>query len=343
LGTALSLCAGEEKSVTLELRNGDRLTGNILSEDDQRIVLATPWNVAIFVPKAVIERRTAEFTTPGTMTPEPGVGTSSNAVCTANASAAPTVPVPAVTDLEPVGLTQSKPSPSASTPAKAPKRWKWNFKLGTDFINGAKDREIYFAETSLVYTRNYEQDPKQFLRNKIEYSVNYGRTDGEESANSMAGANKLDFDVASDFYGYAAAGAGYDKVRKIEAQYELGPGVGYHVLAERLLALDTELGINYQDREGTSGTSNRRALQARIGQELTWEVVPKVTLSQQAAVLPFLDDPGEYQLRVEGTMGFGIVRYLSLNLTVRNLYDTQPEPGVPNNEFQFRSSLGVSF
>jgi hypothetical protein len=76
---------------------------------------------------------------------------------------------------------------------------------------------------------------------------------------------------------------------------------------------------------------------------MTWEVLPKITLTESVAFLPFLDALGEYQVRIAGNVGFGIVRYLSLNLTVLNLYDTQPAPGVPNNDFQLRSSLGVNF
>jgi hypothetical protein len=240
-------------------------------------------------------------------------------------------------------LTKAKPVLDAPPAAKRPNRWKWNLKLGTDLINGVRDREIYYGQTALTYTRNYERDARQFLRNKIEYRVDYGKTDGQESMNRMLGANKLDFDIGSGFYGYAALGAGYDKIRKIEYQYELGPGLGYHLVSKRSVALDAELGLNHQYREGLGSAPNREVIQTRIGQELTWEVIPKITLKQQAALLPFLDDLGEYQVRLEGNLGFGIVKHLSLNLTVLNFYDTLPAPGVPNNEFQFRSSLGVNF
>ena len=76
---------------------------------------------------------------------------------------------------------------------------------------------------------------------------------------------------------------------------------------------------------------------------MTWQVVPKITLTEQASFLPFFDELGEYQIRFEGNVGFGIVRHLSLNLTVLNFYETLPAPGVPNKEFQIRSSLRVNF
>lgn len=342
VGIALAPCTARSGEVSLQLKNGDRLTGEALFEDEERIVVRTTWNVEVSVPKSEVEQMTAVIPAAQLKVPEPAA---------AATAAKTTPPKPADSKPSPSGsaarqpslVAKAKPAPSAPPLAKKPKHWKWNLKLGTDFINGAKDREIYYGQTALTYTRNYERNPKQFLRNKIDYRVDYGKTDGSESVNRMLGANKLDFDVGSGLYGYAALGAGYDKVRKIEYEYELGPGIGYHLLAKKSMALDAELGLNYQYRKGLNGAPNREVIQSRIGQELTWEVVPKITLKEQAAFLPFLDDLGEYQVRLEGNLGFGIVKHLSLNLTVLNFYDTLPAPGVPNNEFQFRSSLGVNF
>jgi len=327
LGLGLCVGAAEPRSVTLQLKNGDRLTGKVLSEDDERIVLSTPWNVAIFVPKSEVE---------ATVETAPSVPSA-----VADSKDAPQPAAEAVSPSK--APAPAEVSTAATTPPKHPPHWKWNLKLGTDFVSGAKDRKAYFGQSALTYTRNYLRDPKQFLRNKLEYRVDYGETDGVISANRMVGANKLDFDIGDGYYGYGALGAGYDRVRKIEFQYEIGPGVGYHLLARKALALDTELGLNYQYREGLNGAPDREVIQARVAQELTWELLPKITLTEQVGLLPFLDELGEYQVRVEGNLGFGIVQHLSLNLSVMNLYDTQPAPGVPNNEFQFRSSLGVAF
>ena len=343
LGVFQGLRAEEAQRVTLHLKNGDRLTGEVLSEDTERIVLSTPWNIAIHVSKSEIDHQVAVNPELGPTPPAAG-DTPLTPVDPVGAGSVPQASTVSAADgAKPVAVARTEPSTGASPAAKRPKQWKWNLKLGTDVVKGAKDRTIYFGQTALTYTRNYERNPKEFLRNRIEYRVDYGETAGKVSANRMVGANKLDFDIGSGYYGYAALGGGYDKVRKIDYQYEVGPGVGYHLIAERSLVLDGEIGLNYQYRKGLNGAPNREVVQFRVGQELTWEVVPKITLTEQVAFLPFLDDLGEYQVRLRGNLGFGIVRYLSLNLTVLNLYDTLPAPGVPNNEFQFRSSLGVTF
>jgi putative salt-induced outer membrane protein YdiY len=338
-----TLCAQETREVTLQLKNGDRLTGRILSEDDQRVVLSTPWNVAIFVPKLEIQQQIAVLPPSSPASEEvTAMGATTNQAVPARPVEAPSGSATGA-EPQPTQVAEAPLVPAKAPAAKEPSHWKWNLKLGADFISGAKDREIYFGQTALTYTRNYQRNPKEFLRNTLEYRVDYGRTDGQVSANRMLGANKLDFDVGKNWYGYASGGGGYDRVRKIDYQYEVGPGLGYHLIADKNVALDTELGFNYQYREGLNSAPDRELLQLRVGQDLTWQILPKITLSEQVAFLPFLEDPSQYQVRLEGNLGFGIVKYLSLNLTVLNFYDTQPAPGVPNNEFQFRSSLGVNF
>jgi len=45
------------ESITLHLRNGDRITGTISSEDTNRVVLSTPWIKEVIVPAAQISKR----------------------------------------------------------------------------------------------------------------------------------------------------------------------------------------------------------------------------------------------------------------------------------------------
>src|SRR6267378_3531966 len=45
------------ESITLHLRNGDRITGTISSEDTNRVVLSTPWIKEVIVLAAQISKR----------------------------------------------------------------------------------------------------------------------------------------------------------------------------------------------------------------------------------------------------------------------------------------------
>jgi hypothetical protein len=324
LCAAIPATSAEKPKVTLILKNGDRLTGELLSEDAERVVISTPWNVAVFVPKSSIEQREEE-----SVAAAPPKGEASQVVA---GSSAQTEPKPA----------PPPPKPKPAAVAKKSSPWKWDVRLGANFVSGAKDQELYFAQGSMTYLRNYKRSPKHFFRNTLDYRVDYGTTDSRVTANRMSLTEKMDADVWGPFYGSLWVLAGYDEIRKIDSQYEVGPSIGYHILALKSFVLNAETGINWQARRLTQGP-DREIFQGRLRQDLTWEIVPKITLTERFEFLPFLEELGEYQVRAEGNVGFGIVRSLSLNLTLLNLYDTQPAPDVPNNELQFRTSLGVKF
>lgn len=304
----------------LHLKNGDRVAGEVVSENSQEIILNTPWAQGLKISGEQIERR--ESPAPPTNPPVAAASSPTNAP-------AP-VPVPAV-------AATAKP-----VKPKSPNEWRFDAKLGADMIRGERDRDIYYGQLGLTYAHPYASNPRKFFRNKLDYRVDYSTTDGRESANRMFGSDKTDFDFGQHAYAYNFVGGGYDEVRRINSQIEAGPGLGYHLLREANFAADVEAGLTYQyqDREGAPELD---ALYGRVAQDCTWKVYPKITLTQRSSLLASLEDSEQLQFRLESTLSFGILQHLSLNLTAIELYDTRPVPGVSRNEFQLRSALGVNF
>jgi len=158
----------------------------------------------------------------------------------------------------------------------------------------------------------------------------------------MLASDKTDFDIGEYAYAYNNLAGGYDRVRKINSQIEEGAGIGYHLWRTPVFAANAEGGLTYQyqNRENASEVDS---VYARLGQDCTWNVYPKITFTQRSSMLASLQGSDQLQFRLEANISFGIVQHLSLNLTAIELYDTDPAPNVSNNEFQLRSSLGITF
>jgi putative salt-induced outer membrane protein YdiY len=311
------------------LKNGDRVAGEVISEDTERIVLTTEWNAAIFVPLSEVLQR--EIVVPV----EP------------HETSAIDGPPPdtAATSTKPIPQSSSTP-PQDKADHKKKKflggDWKWDLRLGFTLAEGARTRQVYYGSISTTFARPYRSDPRKFFRNKTEYRLDYGETDGDVSANQMVFANKTDIDVGTRSYIYNIVGVGYDRVRLINLDFEVGPGAGYRLVNTRKVALNFESGLNFQ-RQDREQSPHRDLLQLRLAQQLTWEIIPKVKLDQKLQGFPSLNDTSEYQIRAEVNLAVGVISQLSINFTVINLYDAQPATGVPNNELQFRSAVGVQF
>jgi hypothetical protein len=296
---------------SLHLTTGDRVTGEIVEQNEQRVVVKTPWGGTVTVPREFIVRMET------------------------------TVPVAPGTNA-PIALATSGTNSPAIPEAKKAKEWKLEARLGADMIRGQRERDIYYSQISLDYAHPYEANPKKFFRNKLEYRADYGTTDGETSANRMTLSDKIDCDISERAYVYNFVGGGYDEVRLINAQYEIGPGMGYHLFRKPNFAANVESGLTYQyqDRDAEGEVES---LYGRFGQDVTWKLYPRIVLTQKSTVLMSLEDADELQFRLEANVSVGLLQYLSLNLTAIELFDTQPVSGVSQNEFQLRSSLGVTF
>ncbi len=310
-------CSARAQNVILHLRNGDRLAGTILSESANEVRLSTVWSKELVVPLSQIERRE---------TPPAEV----KATATANGG------VPAKTVI--VSVT-------TNAPVIVPwyKHWKGDAAIGTDLERGGTtDRALYYGKVNLTYSHPYERDPKQFFRNIFTYSAEYGKTDGTLSANDMGGSSKTDLDFSRKVYAYNLGAASYDVIRKIDLHYEDGPGAGYHLFTGTNFIVNTELGANYQVEYRSDDTSTHD-FYYRLAEDVAWKINKQMNLTEKFEFFPRADNLAEYRARFESTLSYALMLNFSLNMSVIDLYDTQPAGGVPANDFQLRTSLGVKF
>ncbi len=308
-----------QTNVVLYLKNGDRLAGAIVSEDTNRVVLATSWLPELPVPQAVIERRE--------------VLPAANPNAVAINPPAPVVSSNAVTLPKPV---------TAPVAAAGPKLWTANVNVGLNLVYGATDSQLYYGTLKLTYEQPYKSNPKKFFRNVFGYTANYGETAGKESANNMGGTVKTDFDVGEHLYLYNAGAVGYDTIRKINLYYSVGPGVGYHLFTQPKWVANVESGLSYQAQYRSAG-GNVESVYLRAAEDVTWKISDRVSFTQKYEFFQNLETGDQFRWQFNATLEYSLWQGVSLNLSALDLYDTNPAPGVDKNELQVRSSIGIAF
>ncbi|HOB31739.1 MAG TPA: DUF481 domain-containing protein [Verrucomicrobiota bacterium] len=245
-------------------------------------------------------------------------------------------------------------SEAAATPARSPgetppggQSWRGEAQVGVDFTEGASDRQTWFGRFKLAYERSYAWDPKKSLRNGLDAMAEYGETTaaGENrsirSSDRLSVINKTSADIRRRWYAYNLVGGGYDHIKRIDAQYEAGPGAGYHLFTLTDFSMNAEAGLNYQAQYRDDG-SVVQDFYYRLAEDFSWRIRKNVLLTERFEFFPRVNF-SNYRIRFESTLSYGLPMNLALNLTVLDLYDTQPAEGVSHNELQIRSSLGWKF
>ena len=318
---------GADATTVFFLQNGDRISGVIVQESNDTITIQSPVVGKVTLQSSQVQRReTAPVAAPAAPTPP----------------ATPAAPVPATTPEvkaptpPPVQAKVVTPPPPPAK-AKGPKLWNTDIQLGMNLRYGTTHSQEYLATASSTYG-------KDRLREPLDYQFIYGKALGVISANRMTGSSKTDFDLSKKVYVYNIAGAGYDQVQKIDQQYEIGPGMGFETInhPKSHFVLKTELGFSFMEQFRSDG-SDKTTYSARIAEIFTWQVWDKLTADGRFEFYPNLQDIGNYRVRMEGTLRYPLLKNLSLNLVVIDLYDTEPVLGVTKNDMQIRSALGIKF
>ena len=305
------------QTVTLLLRNGDRITGSITSEDASRIVLATSWSKEVTVAaREVTKRETVTAAADGAP-----ASVATNVQANTQAAATPAV------------LARKAPAPPIE--AKRPKYWVGEVQMGVDLAFSEKDQQLYSGRARLTYGRNR-------FHNAFDYLFSYGRASGLVSANRMDGAIKTDLDVGRRWYLYNLIGAGYDQIRKIDDRYEVGPGVGFHWITRSNFVANLEAGFNYQAQYLADHTSTE-FFYYRVAENSTWKVTDRFSIDEKFEFFPRVEQMDEYRFRFESNLRYSLKNNISLNLTIFDQYETNPARNVTRNDLQVRSSIGVKF
>ncbi len=320
---ALLVCAfcggARAQNVILYLKTGDRISGRIVSEYTNRLVLSNSWAKDLSVPLAEIAQR--EIILAGGTNHVSGTNT----------------------------LAKIKLPPPPATPPPLFKHWKGAMEVGLDVIESTSAQHTYHAKFQLAYEVPYASNPKNFFRNSFDYELSYGKTkqrvSGVEttttSSDRMGGSDKTTADFDGKWYAYNLAGLGYDRLRNIKLAVEEGPGLGYHLLTRSNLTVNGEAGVNYQSQYNTDDTHSRDFF-FRLAEDFTWKINSRTTLSEKAEFFPRVNF-GEYRARAEATLSYNLWRYVYWNTTVRDNYDTTPAADIQGNEFEIHSALGVKF
>jgi hypothetical protein len=316
---ACAFCSGARaQNVILYLKSGDRVSGRIVSEYTNRIILSNSWTKELSVPLAEIAQR------------EIILASGTNHLSGTNAIA-----------------KIKLPSPPATPPLF--KHWKGEAEVGVDYTDSASDQRTYHGRFKLSYELPYTSNPKNFFRNSLDYEVAYGKTTQKNgstnttliSSDRMGMSDKTTADFDTRWYGYNLGGVGYDRLRNIDLAAELGPGLGYHLLTRSNLTANVEFGANYQIQDNTDRTHSRDFF-LRVAEDVTWKLNQRTTFTEKAEFFPRVNF-AEYRLRAEATLSYNLWRYIYWNTTVRDNYDTTPAANVQGNEFEIHSALGVKF
>jgi len=162
------------------------------------------------------------------------------------------------------------------------------------------------------------------------------------TANSFQGLIRYDRNLAKRVFAYGVFAGGYDELQDLNYRLMPGGGLGFHAIATDKTTLDLLGGLGYT-RESYSTGLTRNLVTLTLGDEFSYKLSTRTTIMQNLYYLPSLNDTSNYRI----TGNFGITTklngWMTANLLFNDRYNSQPVLGNNKNDVLFTTGLGFTF
>ena len=335
-----AVAAPASPHVILHLRNGDRITGEILRDDSKGLVIRSPIAGKLTVARDAILRTEVPGAVPPPTATNPGAAATTNPAVTLSKP-------PQTTPLSTSGTpTTNSPTPTLTASTEpwllswiSPfvTNWHGNVGLGMNLGFGTTERQTFFVSANATHAW-------QRIANSVNYNAAYGLVNDVEAANRMEGMLKTDVfvDRRRHLYAYNLMLGGYDSIRLINRRLEEGIGMGYRIYERPRLVVNLELGGQYQRFDYTQ-QADRSIWSARVSENLVWKPSDKLAVTQKLQFMPNVSDPSDYRVRLDLIASYPLFKRITMSLNAVNEYESLPPRGVDNNDLQITTNVNITF
>lgn len=322
----------------VSLKNGDRLTGTILSMDMKKLVLKTAYAGEVPIDWDSIEQFSSEQPLVVTKTDQKIVtGTvkseGANYVVT-TAQGDQTVPK---ADVAAMRSPADQAVYEKSLHPGMLEGWTGGGNLGLAIARGNSET----TNLALGFDALRKTSSDAWVVNAASIYSSDEKLSAA-TANSFQGLIRYDHNLTKRLFVYGAFTGGYDQLQNLDYRLMPGGGLGFHAIATEKTTLDLLAGLGYT-RESYSTGLTRNLFTATLGDEFAYKLGPRTSIMQNLYYLPALNDTSIYRI----TGNFGIATklngWMTANLLFNDRYNSQPVLGNKKNDVLFTTGLGFTF
>lgn len=345
IGTLLLMAPtrGAAQEQTLQLSNGDRVTGHLLRIDAGTWVFrfagaetqVAAARVAAFTAPQPIGVRLADGTV-GAATVQPAEGQLQLTLADGTMRTVAPAALEAVGD--PANLRALRPV-AISFFSPFFKYWRARGSLGFSDKSGNSRARGVAASVEIV--RSTAKDRiKLVLGLAREQSESASGTGLETTVNRYYGSLRTDVFFTTRFFAFGETRQERDTFQDIDLRSFYNGGIGVQLVATKITDLRLSASGGARVERFTSGGSETAPV-LTTGTDLRQKLGP-ATLAWDLVWLPNVEDLGDYQLRSDASITTTVYKGLGIRLGLLNEFDSRPRPGIDKHDMLVTTTLTYS-
>ena len=328
----------------ITLKNGDRLTGTIITSDAKTLVLKTEYADAVtikwdFVQQIESSQSLYVGTKGGQVIVGPVTTSDGKLAVATKESGSVAVAKADVTSLR--NADEQKKAETASERLQHPSLadlWTGSLDTGLGLVTGnSQSSNFSFGLNAVRATK----------RDKITYytTAAFARSTlngvTATTAQAVAGGVRYDVNVSDKSFAFGTLDLFNDRFQALDLRTVLGAGGGYHAIKNNRTTLDLLVGGDFDQEFFT--TFNRSSAEVLLGESITRKFLASSAFNEALFFYPNLSYTGNYR----GTFSLGLVtrltKVLSWQTSFNDYYLSNPAPGRKTNDLLLSTGLRLTF
>jgi putative salt-induced outer membrane protein YdiY len=344
------MMGAECRADTLDLKNGDRLTGTITETDEKEITLKTDYAGEIKVQwgavKGIATDNPLYVVTPEKTTVEGNV-TLDGADLVVHTGAGGAVRVP-LAELKTLRSTSEEEAYEKSLHPSLIEDWKGGVNLGLALARGNSDTTNFNA--GITADRKTLTDEIALSTSAI-YSTHGTTTTGGPggvTADEVLGRGRYDRNITKALFAFGSGDFTHDALQDLTLRQIYTGGLGWHVIQTSRTTFDVLGGANYTRENYSAGGTvmqvSRNLPGITSGEILTRKLGTGTVLTEEFDFYPDLDDISQYRFSLDSGIVTKIGKWLGWQASLSDRYVTDPPiAGTKPNDVVLSTGLNITF
>jgi putative salt-induced outer membrane protein len=329
----------------ITLKNGDRLTGDIIKSDDKIIVIKSEFAGEVSIQWAAVDTITSTQTLHvGLKDGQTVVGTLSSKdgkvqMQTKDAGAILTAKDSIVV------IRSDKEQASYDAALNRLQHphladfWGGFVDAGLSATRGNSDTLSFVLGAKAV--RAAPSDKITVYMNSI-FAKNSTSGTSVTTAHAITGGIRGDMNVNTKLFAFGFTDFEFDQFQRLDLRNVLGGGAGYHAVKTKRTVFDLSAGGAYDQAFYSTGV-NLRTGEVVLGEELSYQFSSRSNLSEQLQFFPNLSDTGQYRGTFDSSITTRLNSWINWQITFQDRYVSNPIPGTKNNDLLLSTGIRLTY
>lgn len=224
--------------------------------------------------------------------------------------------------------------------------WAGTLDMGLSLARGNAETNTFTLAANA--TRATRRDKLSVYATSIRSSARK-RTERDfvQVANAIRGGARYDINVTDKTFVFGFGDLEFDEFQNLDLRLTLGGGFGWHALKSERTAFDVFGGGAYTKEYFAAGTPlNRSRGEVMAGEELTHKLSARSSFRERFVLFPNLDQQGEYRMQFDTSLATNLKRWLAWQISFSDRYLSNPPvvtPALKKNDSLLTTGLRLTF